>query len=461
MLVIISDLHLTDGTSGQTISAGAFRILRERLSDLAYDASWRSDGAYKPIEVIDLILLGDILDAIRSTKWLADEAGQPSLVRPWDDPHSQPFIDKVRTITQAILAHNDASLAEFRKLSDGQSVTIPPATAAGLPARVSREPTDPARVPVQVRIHYIVGNHDWFYHLPGPAYDEIRQDIIKAINLANPAGQPFPHDPAESAEIEALFQAHQVFARHGDIYDPANFEGDRDRSSLGDAVVVELLNRFPATVEQMMGPDLPQATRAGLKEVDNVRPVLAVPIWVNGLLRRTLQDQGRADRIKGIWDDLADEFLHVPFVRARDKALDFFDNVDKLEWALKFSKGVSLQFISQVVTWLNEKLTGGEVTYHRNAFEEVAFRRKMARYIVHGHTHQREIVPLDFTFVGGKPFEQIYFNSGTWRRVHAMARFDPQQQEFLGYYEMTYFAFYKDDERKGRPFEMWGGALGG
>jgi UDP-2,3-diacylglucosamine pyrophosphatase LpxH len=312
-----------------------------------------------------------------------------------------------------------------------------------------------------VRIHYIVGNHDWFYHLGGPAYDEIRQDIIKAIGLANPAGQPFPHDPSESAALEALYQAHQVFARHGDIYDPANFEDDRNSSSLGDAVVVELLNRFPSTVAQMMGPDLPPATRDGLKEVDNVRPVLAVPIWVNGLLRRTVRDQGRADRIKEIWDDLADEFLNLPFVRARDKALDFFDNVDKLEWALKFSKGVSLQFISQVVTWLNEKLTGGEVTYHRHAFEELAFRRKLARYIVHGHTHHRELVPLDFTLVNGKPFEQIYFNSGTWRRVHGMARFNPQQQEFLSYYEMTYFAFYKEDERKGRPFEMWGGALGG
>ena len=41
MLVIISDLHLTDGTSGETINAGAFRVFRERLSDLAYDASWR------------------------------------------------------------------------------------------------------------------------------------------------------------------------------------------------------------------------------------------------------------------------------------------------------------------------------------------------------------------------------------------------------------------------------------
>jgi hypothetical protein len=34
MLVIISDLHLTDGTSGSTISPGAFQLLGERIADL-------------------------------------------------------------------------------------------------------------------------------------------------------------------------------------------------------------------------------------------------------------------------------------------------------------------------------------------------------------------------------------------------------------------------------------------
>lgn len=42
MLVIVSDIHLTDGTSGKTIREGAFRVFRQRLRDLAYDASWRA-----------------------------------------------------------------------------------------------------------------------------------------------------------------------------------------------------------------------------------------------------------------------------------------------------------------------------------------------------------------------------------------------------------------------------------
>ena len=66
MLVIISDLHLTDGTSGSTISPGAFQLLGERLTDLAIGASQRRDGTYRPIERVDLLLLGDVFDVIRS-----------------------------------------------------------------------------------------------------------------------------------------------------------------------------------------------------------------------------------------------------------------------------------------------------------------------------------------------------------------------------------------------------------
>ena len=69
MLVIVSDLHLTDGSSGETIQAGAFRGFRESLEEMARDASWRKDGTYLPVKTIDLVLLGDVFDLLRSTQW--------------------------------------------------------------------------------------------------------------------------------------------------------------------------------------------------------------------------------------------------------------------------------------------------------------------------------------------------------------------------------------------------------
>jgi len=56
MLVLISDLHLTDGSSGSTIHPGAFQIFGDRLCEMAERASWRGDGRYQPIDGIELVL---------------------------------------------------------------------------------------------------------------------------------------------------------------------------------------------------------------------------------------------------------------------------------------------------------------------------------------------------------------------------------------------------------------------
>jgi UDP-2,3-diacylglucosamine pyrophosphatase LpxH len=459
MLVIVSDLHLTDGTSGETIRVGAFKAFRERLRDLAYDASWRADGKYKPIEELHLVLLGDVLDLIRSTKWPASKT-DPGYVRPWDDSQSPAFVNKVSSISDAILEHNADSLAVLRSLHDGKTTTLPPATQDGKPAKVSREPDAAERQPVRVHTHYLVGNHDWFYHLPGPAYDQIRQRVIDAIGLANPPSTPFPHDPSESPAVESVYQEHEVFARHGDIFDEFNYDGDRNTSSLGDAIVVELLNRFPSEVEAKMKNQLPKDCLVGLKEIDNVRPLLVIPVWVDGLLRRTCTDPGQIKKVKDIWDDLADQFLNLPFVRKHNSLIKLFDSFDKLELALKFSKGVSLHTASLLLTWIKEKMITSDDRFYQNAFTERAFKNRTGRYVVYGHTHHHEIVPLDTSYLSGARFDQMYLNAGTWRRVHELAELNPKDQEFIGYNVMTYFAFFKGDERAGRRFESWSGALG-
>jgi len=55
---------------------------------------------------------------------------------------------------------------------------------------------------------------------------------------------------------------------------------------------------------------------------------------------------------------------------------------------------------------------------------------------------------------------QLYFNSGTWRRVHHPTRLAPGEHEFIARDEMRYLAFFQGDERKGRPYETWSGTLG-
>ena len=141
--------------------------------------------------------------------------------------------------------------------------------------------------PVGLVTRYLVGNHDWFYHLPNRGYDLPRQAITRQLALANTTRTPFPHDPSEDSELTEMLRRHRVLARHGDIYDPINFSGDRKQSSLGDAIVIELLNRFSVQVQRQLGEELTPATVLGLRELDNVRPLLMAPVWIDGLLART------------------------------------------------------------------------------------------------------------------------------------------------------------------------------
>ena len=53
-LVIVRDQHLTDGTTGKTITADTFRFFSQRSRDTALRASWRGDGRYKPIDEMEL-----------------------------------------------------------------------------------------------------------------------------------------------------------------------------------------------------------------------------------------------------------------------------------------------------------------------------------------------------------------------------------------------------------------------
>jgi UDP-2,3-diacylglucosamine pyrophosphatase LpxH len=447
MLVIISDLHLNDGTSGPTIEPAVFQLFTDRLRDLAFRASWRVDGRYRPIDRMDLVLLGDVLDIIHSTRWLTSQA------RPWDAVDSPELIETVSGVVSDILQRNAESTASLRALSSGEMICVPPATESGTPAN------DAEGCPVSVSIHYMVGNHDWLLHATGESYDLLRRVVARQLGLANPPDSPFPHEPAECESLLAAMRRHRVFARHGDIYDPLNFDAHRDASSLGDAIVIELATRFAAELERELGGDLPAAVAWGLREIDYIRPLLLIPAWLEGLLERTCQTASIRYQVKKTWDRLADEFLELEVVRSRDtrRPLEF---VDGLEQALKSSRRLSIGWASKITAWLQNARGAGVDSYYPHALGEPDFRNRRARHIVYGHTHDAESVPLDASYADEFVLNQQYFNAGAWRRVYRPTKWEAREHEFIPAETMTYLAFFLGDERGGRSFETWSGTLG-
>ncbi len=455
MLVAVSDIHLNDGTCGKSLSADAFHIFSERLEQLAFLASSRTDGKYRPLESIDLLLLGDIFEMIHSTRWLKSKPGQPGFVRPWTDPNRPELAEKIMEITQANLEHNADSIAILRKMADGEAVSIPPANARGEPALGTCE-----RIPVPVHIYYMVGNHDWFYHLPGEAYQRSRRLIIDAIGLQNPPA-PFAHEPHEWDALLRLFEKYRIFARHGDVYDKWCFNPElgRNVSTLGDALSIELITRFPEEVEKSLGDMLPLNFYQGLHDMINVRPNVAVPLWIGSQIRNNAVLEKEELSLKKVWNGLVAEFLDLDFVRSFDKKWNPFESVDKLELVLKLSRWTSIENFNRVILLIKKKLFQNDTSFIKHAFKEKAFTSRQADFIVYGHTHHQETIPLDVYRQNGIDNYQFLVNTGTWRSYYDLTRYHPEQQKFLPFQLMSYLAFFSGDERHGRRHEAWLGKL--
>ncbi len=454
MLIIISDLHLTDGTCGRSISATAFKLFIDRFRELLINASQRSADRYNPVQEVDLLLMGDILDVQHSTLWLENKDGSPNKTRPWDDFTAPGYAATVRAITEAILANNAEAARLLKRLSSGKTLSLPPADHRGRQSRLALH-----HLPIKVNIHYMVGNHDWFYHLPGPDYDAIRTMVINAFGLSNPP-DPFPHQAKESLLIENLLSRYQVYAQHGDLYDTYNYDKEkgRDAASLGDAFAVEIINRFPLEVERRMKDSLPSGFLASLREIFNVRPALATPLWISSQLRQNNVPAPLQKQLKDIWDELGNQFLALPFVRAADKKLKL-DYVDGLQALIKIVDGVSFKTLDSLVAWLRKKFWSEEITFAKHALKEDAFLNRKAQFIVYGHTHHHEVVPLDTIPAIPAPTNQMYLNSGTWHTYFDLAVHKPEEQKFIPYQVLTYLTFYHGDERGGRRFEAWSGSF--
>ncbi len=427
MQVIISDVHLTDGSSGQTINAGAFRVFKDNLKVLVESVKAKSQ-----VTELKIVLLGDIFDIIRSTKWLNNT------VRPWSStgPRQEAV---VLEIVKDIL-----SLPENRRALDCFKELRAFAASAGF----------------GFDLQYVIGNHDWLIN----RYPVCRNAVAHALGMGTPAVGDTPPFPTEIFD-----PVYRTFARHGDIYDEFNYMGGRDRSSIGDAIVIELLGRFPTVVEKELAALLAAGAITAeekkwlvnrLKELDNIRPLLDTPSWILMVMNESRTSAAR-QAIEDSWAKCVDNFFRIPFIKKMD--IPFWpDTIDKLQ--------VALQLSSHTSKWILEKIadlkarffpTGVDAGYHKKAYSEAKVRSGEADFVIYGHTHDALIIPMDHLNLGsGKDRDQIYFNTGTWRQTWNKAVMDGVNREFIGWKVLTYVAFYREEENNQYSFEVWNGALG-
>ena len=450
MLVIASDIHLSDETVGVVVSDKTFSLFASRLRELAYQASWRAGGRYYPVREIDILLLGDVLDPLQSTRWLEEAPGQADYVRPWHDPQSAQFIHKVREITRAILQKNQHAVDVLKKLSNAEGVRLPPADRRGNPDLYTQE-----RVTPVVRIHYMVGNHDWFYHLPGAEYDAIRAEIIEALGLSNPPG-PFPHGPETAGDsLTDSLSRYRLVARHGDLFDPMSYNPDlgRNASSLSDIYCSEVIYRFPYEVSRQLGSELPPKLLRGIQRLTNVRPLLATPLWIVDQVHRHGTDQASIRQIKQIWDMVIDDFLALEVLQTNQFTNPRTRNTLKLVFGI--SKKMSLPAIAGMSRLLRNHVGEEHISIARFARQEANIRSGQADVAIYGHTHSHEIVPLDKRARKDPESGQVYINTGAWATFFDYSQQHKTDQKTVPMHLLTCVALYREGERQGRRHETW------
>lgn len=389
MLIFISDLHLRPGAESHIPKHEQFARFWERIERQPHDGP------------VDLAIVGDFLDLVRSPVWLRGD------LRPYHDPSPEQAAEVELQVRQTVAAEQP-----FFDALRGQ-------VAAG-----------------RLRIHYSLGNHDRLLASAPRARAAVREA------LGMPGGDD--HFP-----MELRFPEHGVLAYHGHSVD--DFCSSPDGAApLADLLASELVVRFPVMLRQELGITDPR-----LDDIDDVRPIFAVPSWVRSLVAREVHGVGR--EVAKAWGRLVHEFLDNPQVtdwfKQHHKAFRF-DQASKIRLLLSLSaKGLRIQDPKFAEAY---KVMFGlfDSRFAQVAWESLQEEQNAGlRFVVNGHTH----------FAGMRPLGPVdgqaaaYFNTGTWRTVHQLGKVGDSEEAFLAYDAMSYLVFFDASDHLGRHFEWWQG----
>jgi UDP-2,3-diacylglucosamine pyrophosphatase LpxH len=465
MLVILSDLHLGDGTaSPDNVPTRAFDLFLDHVLDLAEHAKARK---------ITLLFLGDIFDLLRTEHWFYPAPGAPFPgVRPAPAEPQEPFAAERRPWGEA-----DSSAARARAAEIARRIVT---TCAGQLAVLSGRPPGPdpkqedseARKRVRARLasppcpierFYLPGNHDRLARL----YPEVMKIFLDALDA-----RQAPEDPAGCVAL-----GHGVVARHGHEVDFLNFERERLgakvpvaadylRTPIGDPITTECMARLSYEVRaDLLRSGLPAETveevHERLQGVEDVRPLSAVLRWVarigatSGLSAPVLRS---LQRVAG---SLLPRMLALPaskaWVRRRRWSWPGIWHVLLVKGVSFLSSHLSLTRFATLlgVVDLVAALTSGRDPSAKAALGPLG---GGGDRVVFGHTHTFAHVALEAPADGR---ERVYLNSGTWRHCVREAPFRPG---FIRNKEMTYLVFYGDGEAvgsrgPGTSYEAWNGVM--
>lgn len=366
--LVISDVHLTDREGGSPISLGQ------------WDAFMRDEVERRSQrEPLELVLLGDIVDVLRSDAW----TGQP---RPWSQVGTRfegfPHCTQVAVllgILERIHGRYRAGFERLRQLvTDGRVVT-----------------------------HYIPGNHDFTLSLAPVLLERV------AMMFALKGG-------ATKLPEVYLHPDLRLVARHGHQNDPLNkYDLHGSQWAVGDAIVVCLVNglsrRYMQITQQGPGHPVVQA----LDELDNV-PHPQIAKYLRRLLETYIPTNDHAP-VEEAWTGAVDELLAVIEAErslwSTPRLADFVRLLPRLR-LIQSPEAVSA--VAAVADLWSDLWAPSDF----RAAQTMINTRDQPRFVVMGHTHKPGVWPLR-VMDDPKRTVAYYLNTGSWRTVREPVAGDP------------------------------------
>jgi UDP-2,3-diacylglucosamine pyrophosphatase LpxH len=371
--------------------------------EILFQRFWERINASRGDGEVVIAFVGDLFDIVRSPYWLEGSTR----------PYQQTSAAQAQTVTEIcerIIAREERFMAAIRsKVEAGE-----------------------------LRVDYILGNHDRLLN-DAP---EARRAVWRALT---------GRDTDEKMPTERIYRQHGVIAHHGHTTDFIchSTEGP---APIGDAIGLELIVRYPGELRREVGETLDE-----LDDIDDVRPIFAVPSWVRAYASTRKHILKPATKV---WRQVVEEFLDNSFTKEWEKAHRRigFSEAKKLQMLLQMSTGrvlrkTSDQKLVAIYRMLQQFFDGRFAQNAARRLESSGDER--LRYVVNGHSHFSSMTPLGI--LNGLP--AAYFNTGTWRTVHQMGRLTSGRPGFLPYDAMTYLVFFPEADALGRDYEWWTGAM--
>lgn len=350
MLIFVSDMHLTDQTLAPPVPLDALERFLEEIKLLSR----------KSKENIEIVFLGDIFDVLRSSQWLVKEITGPDFlyvprdIRPWK-VIDRPLERIVSIILEGINKSYGCLFEELRHIEN-------------------------------VKLSWVPGNHDRLVKIT-----EAGKQFLKEIGLS-------------STDYQILREDYSVLARHGHCYDKYNFrKNDYKLSPLGDAIVIELVNKLQVEVaERSKVTHFNHDDVAFLAAIEYVFPHYKVPVWIRE--RTESLEEIFRDRVRKAWHTTVKSFQESePYILLKQRSL--FPSFVKL-----LESPIFRGPLSNIIKTYNDAFEKQPEDYKKDALKEPELMNNSIRYVVYGHTHKPGIYPLQN--------KRYYINTGWWERSY-------------------------------------------